>query len=261
MSSAEQQLQAQPQAEAQAAEKSLLDQSSRNSPRWSGTRPRASSKTSSSRPCKASSSGTATSSRSIIQGIQQIDAAISRQLAEIMHHEKFRSLEGTWRGLETLVFGTNTGKDIKIKVLNCSKRELYKDLSNAVEFDQSHLFKHIYTTEYDMPGGQPYGIMVGDYEFSNHPEDVELLKKVSGVAAASFCPFLSAAAPQLFGFKTWEDLPKVRALGDIFESQKYASWKSFREMRRLAFCRPHDAAGPGPAALWRADQEHRRVPL
>ena len=167
--------------------------------------------------------------RSITQGIQQIDAAISRQLAEVMHHEKFRALEGTWRGLQTLVFGTNTGKDIKIKVLNCSKRELFKDLSSAVEFDQSHLFKHIYTSEYDMPGGQPYGIMIGDYEFSNHPEDVELLGKVSGVAAGAFCPFISAAAPELFGFKNWEDLPKVRALGDIFESDRYAKWRSFRD--------------------------------
>ncbi len=166
--------------------------------------------------------------RSIQQGIQQIDAAISRQLAEIMHDEKFRKLEGTWRGMQTLVFGTNTGKDIKIKVLNCSKRELFKDLSSAVEFDQSHLFKHIYTQEYDMPGGQPYGIMVGDYEFSNHPEDVELLGKVSGVAAGAFCPFISAAAPELFGFKNWEDLPKVRSLEDIFEAEKYAKWRSFR---------------------------------
>jgi type VI secretion system protein ImpC len=167
--------------------------------------------------------------RSINQGIQQIDAAISRQLAEVMHDEKFRKLEGTWRGLHTMVFGTNTGQDIKIKVLNCSKRDLFKDLSSAVEFDQSRLFKHIYTAEFDTPGGQPYGIMVGDYEFSNHPEDVELLGKVSQVAAGAFCPFISAAAPELFGFKNWEDLPKVRALGDIFEAERYAKWRSFRD--------------------------------
>ena len=166
--------------------------------------------------------------RSINTGIDAIDAAISKQLAAIMHHEKFRSLEGTWRGLETLVMSTRTGKDIKIKVMNCSKREVFKDLSQAVEFDQSHLFKQIYTQEYDMPGGQPYGVLIGDYEFSNHPEDVDLLKRISGVAAGAFCPFISAASPELFGFKTWEDLPKVRALGDIFESQKYASWNSFR---------------------------------
>lgn len=167
-------------------------------------------------------------SRSINMGIAAIDAAMSNQLAAIMHDEKFSKLEGTWRGLHTLVMNTSTGKDIKIKVFNCSKDALKKDLSQAVEFDQSELFKQIYTAEYDMPGGQPYGIMIGDYEFTNHPEDVELLKNVSGVAAGAFCPFISAASPELFGFKDWDDLPKVRSLEDIFESQKYASWNSFR---------------------------------
>ena len=173
--------------------------------------------------------------RSINQGIAAIDAAISKQLSAIMHHDKFRSLEGTWRGLETLVMSTRTGKEIKIKVMNVSKRDLFKDLSQAVEFDQSHLFKQIYTQEYDMPGGQPYGTLIGDYEFTNHPEDVDLLKKISGVAAGAFCPFISAASPDLFGFKSWEDLPKVRALGDIFESQKYASWNSFRSSEDSRF--------------------------
>jgi len=167
--------------------------------------------------------------RSINQGIAAIDQALSKQLAAIMHHEKFSKLEGTWRGLHTLVMNTSTGKDIKIKVLNCSKNTLKKDLSQAVEFDQSELFKQIYTAEYDMPGGQPYGIMIGDFEFTNHPEDVELLKNVSGVAAGAFCPFISSAAPQLFGFRDWDDLPKIRSLEDIFQSQKYASWNSFRE--------------------------------
>ena len=96
-----------------------------------------------------------------------------------MHHDKFRGLEGSWRGLETLVMNTRTGPDLKIRVMNCPKSDLSKDLSQAVEFDQSHLFKQIYTQEYDTPGGAPYGILIGDYEFSNHPEDVELLKKVT----------------------------------------------------------------------------------
>jgi len=229
MSSAEQQLQGQATAETQVAEKSLLEQCIIETP-LERKEARDLIENLVKQAMQDVVKWDRNVTRSLNQGIQQIDAAISCQLAEIMHDDKFRSLEGTWRGLQTLVFGTNTGPNIKIKVLNCSKRELYKDLSSAVEFDQSHLFKHIYTTEYDMPGGQPYGIMVGDYEFSNHPEDVELLKKVSGVAAGAFCPFISAAAPELFGFKTWEDLPKVRSLADIFESQKYASWRSFRDM-------------------------------
>ena len=50
------------------------------------------------------------------------------------------------------------------------------------------------------PGGEPYGALIGDYEFTNHPEDIELLSQMSNVAAAAFCPFISAAAPKLFGF-------------------------------------------------------------
>jgi type VI secretion system protein ImpC len=229
MSSAEQRIQGQAQAESQVEDKSFLEQCFEATPLE-----RQEAKDLIGALVDNAMKGVVTwdrnVTRSIHQGIQQIDAAISRQLAEILHDDKFRALEGTWRGLQTLVFGTNTGPDIKIRVLNCSKRELYKDLSNAVEFDQSLLFKHIYTSEYDTPGGKPYGAMIGDYEFSNHPEDVELLKKVAGVAAGAFCPFISAAAPELFGFKTWEDLPKVRSLADIFESQKYASWNSFRAM-------------------------------
>ncbi len=170
-------------------------------------------------------------SATINKGVTAIDQLISEQLSAIMHHEKFRQLEGSWRGLSTLVMNTSTGQDIKLRVMNCSKAELHEDLSEALEFDQSHLFKEIYTAEYDMPGGKPYGAMIGDYEFTNHPSDVELLKKVSGVAAGAFCPFISAASPELFNFKDgWESLPKIRDLKDIFEAPRYAAWNSFRDM-------------------------------
>lgn len=174
--------------------------------------------------------------RTINKGIAAIDAAMSKQLAAIMHHDRFAKLEGTWRGLETLVMNTRTGTEIKLRVMQCSKDDLKKDLFEAVEFDQSHFFKAIYTAEYDMPGGKPYGAIIGDFEFTNHPEDVDLLKKVSGVAAAGFCPFISAASPELFGFQQgWEDLPKIRDLAKIFDSPKYASWQSFRESEDSRF--------------------------
>ena len=133
--------------------------------------------------------------RSIKAAIASIDAKLSEQLAAIMHEPKFQKLEGTWRGLHHLVMNSETGKHLKIRVLNCDKRSLLKDMDRAVEFDQSQLFKKIYEIEFGTPGGQPYGALVGDYEFSNHPEDVDLLTKLSSVAAAAFCPFSSAADP------------------------------------------------------------------
>src|SRR5439155_20283091 len=155
--------------------------------------------------------------KSIKAGIQAIDDALSKQLAAIMHNADFQKLEGSWRGLNYLVMNSETSTSLKIRVLNVSKRDLFKDVDRAVEFDQSQMFKKLYENEFGMPGGQPYGALIGDYEFTNHPEDVELLGKISNVAAAAFCPFISAASPNLFGFQEWTELSKPRDLEKIFD--------------------------------------------
>lgn len=129
----------------------------------------------------------------ITRAIAAIDAAMSTQLSEILHHPDYQKLEGSWRGLHHLVMNSETGADLKIRVMNIGKRELFKDLDKAVEFDQSQIFKKIYEAEFGSPGGEPYGALIGDYEFTNHPEDIDLLSKMSQVGAAGFCPFVTAS--------------------------------------------------------------------
>jgi type VI secretion system protein ImpC len=157
-----------------------------------------------------------------------LDATISKQLAAIMHHPDFQKLEGSWRGLHYLVMNTETSASLKLRVLNVSKKELFKDLDKAIEFDQSETFKKVYSSEFDTPGGEPYAALIGDYEITNHPDDIELMSKMSQVGAAGFCPFISAASPELFGFKNWTELPKIRDLEKIFDTVEYTKWKSFR---------------------------------
>jgi len=166
--------------------------------------------------------------KTIRQAIKQIDDRMSRQLAAVMHNEQFQKLEGSWRGLNHLVMNTETSKQLKLRMLNLSKRELFKDLDKAVEFDQSQLFKKLYEDEFGMPGGEPFGALVGDYEITNHPEDIDLLEKISGVCAAAHCPFISAAHPELFGFENWTDLTKPRDIEKIFMGKKYTKWNSYR---------------------------------
>jgi len=161
--------------------------------------------------------------------IAEIDRLLSGQLNEIMHAEEFQKLEGSWRGLNHLVMNSETGVMLKIRVLNISKKELLKDLERAVEFDQSALFKKVYEEEYGTFGGQPFGAMIGDYEFSNHPQDMSLLEKISGVAAAANAPFISAASPQLFGWDSYQELTEVRDLAKIFDRTEFAKWRSFRD--------------------------------
>ncbi|MGO9108457.1 MAG: type VI secretion system contractile sheath large subunit [Thermoguttaceae bacterium] len=167
--------------------------------------------------------------RTLNQGIKAIDAALSKQLAAVMHHPKFQQLEGTWRGLTYLVMNSETSAQLKLKVLNCSKRELFKDVDKAIEFDQSQIFKKLYENEFGSPGGEPYGALIGDYELTNHPEDIDLLNKMANVAAAAFCPFIAAAAPALFGFERFPELAKPRDLEKIFDTIEYTKWKSYRE--------------------------------
>jgi type VI secretion system protein ImpC len=161
--------------------------------------------------------------------ICQIDKSLSSQLNEVMHHPDFQRMEGTWRGLHYLVHQSETGENLKIRVLNVTKKELFRDLEKAAEFDQSSLFKKIYEEEYGQLGGKPYGMLVGDYQFGRSAEDVSLLTMISQVAAASHAPFVSAASPKMFNMDRFDEMPKPRDLAKIFESVEFAAWKSFRE--------------------------------
>lgn len=166
---------------------------------------------------------------SIQARIAEIDQLVSKQLNEILHHPSFQKLEGTWRGIRYLLDQSETGTMLKIKLLNASKRELLRDLQRAPEFDQSSLFKKVYEEEFGVFGGAPFAAMVGDYEFGRGAEDIDLLRRVSQVAASAHAPFLSAAAPELLNLTDFTQLGLPRDIAKIFDSTEYAKWKSFRQ--------------------------------
>jgi type VI secretion system protein ImpC len=174
--------------------------------------------------------------------IADIDILLSRQLNEIMHAPEFQQLEASWRGLHYLVHQSETSTMLKLRVLNVAKNDLQRDLERASEFDQSALFKKIYEEEYGTFGGAPYSALLGDYEFSNHPQDIALLGKIAQVASAAHAPFMAAANPQLFNLDTFTDLGVPRDLAKNFDTVDYAKWRSFRESedsRYVALALPH----------------------
>jgi type VI secretion system protein ImpC len=174
--------------------------------------------------------------------LAEIDRLISSQLNEIMHHEDFQKLEGSWRGLHHLVKESSTGTQLKIRVMSVQKKELLKDFERALEFDQSAMFKKLYEEEFGMFGGAPYGALIGDFEFGNHPQDMALLEKISQVAAAAHAPFISAASSGLFGWDSFGEMSDVRDVAKIFDRTEYMKWRSFRESedsRYVGLCLPH----------------------
>ncbi len=165
----------------------------------------------------------------INERVAEIDRILSDQLNAIMHHEQFQALEASWVGLHDMVFGSETSTSLKLRLLNVSKKELLKDLEGAVDHDMSVLFKKVYEDEYGTFGGHPYSVLIGDYYFGRHPQDMALLQRLSKVAAASHAPFISAAAPSLFDMGSFTDLGVPRDLSKIFENAELTTWRSFRD--------------------------------
>jgi type VI secretion system protein ImpC len=179
---------------------------------------------------------------SIEAQIAKIDSLLSAQVNEILHHPDFQRLEATWRGLHYLVVNTETSTTLKLRLLLVGKQELLKDLESASEFDQSNLFKKVYEEEYGTFGGHPFSLLVGDFEFGRHPQDMALLEKIAAVAAAAHAPFIAAASPALFDMDSFTELGNPRDLAKGFESTELIKWRSFQaseDSRYVALALPH----------------------
>ena len=177
--------------------------------------------------------------RTIEAIIAEIDRKLTEQINLIMHHEDFRRLEGTWRGLYHLVSNTETDENLKIRVFNISKKELARTLRRykGTAWDQSPIFKKIYEAEYGTPGGEPYGCLIGDYYFNHTPPDVDLLSSMAQVAAAAHAPFISAASHEMFGLESFTEMPNPRDLAKVFDKSnpENTKWLSFRDSEDSRF--------------------------
>ena len=60
-----------------------------------------------------------------------------------------------------------------------ARRTCSRTSRRAAEFDQSALFKKVYEEEFGTFGGDPFGALVGDYEFDSGPQDIALLARIS----------------------------------------------------------------------------------
>lgn len=169
-----------------------------------------------------------------------LDDWLNRQLNAILHHASFQQLEASWRGLSYLTEKAWREDDrdrpsVKIKVLNVSRKELQRDLENALEFDQSDTFRKVYEQEYGAAGGEPFGVLLGDYEFRAHSGDYDMLDSMSQVAAAAFCPFITNASPQLFGLDDFAEMERHLDHEKTFAGLEYLRWQSIRQKEDARF--------------------------
>ncbi len=153
--------------------------------------------------------------------ISEIDTLLSSQLNEILHHPQFQNLESAWRGLKFLVSNTDVQKNIRIELLNVPQDQL-RDV----------LYTHVFKPEYNRIAPCPLcplSVMIADYQFDRVSRDIEMLKDISKMAQSIQVPFITSAAPEFFGMKSFVRLPALPQLKEKFNGPEYIKWNSFRK--------------------------------
>lgn len=172
----------------------------------------------------------------ILESVQHIDELVNKQINEILHHPQFQQLESMWAGLTELVENINFKANICLDILDVSKDELFDDFeNNSSDILGSALFQKIYVAEYDMYGGRPFGALLGLYEFTQQPRDLQWLRSMSKVAAASHAPFIGSVSPQFFGCQSVEDLEALRDLDGLLAQPRYSRWNLLRDADEAAY--------------------------
>lgn len=189
-----------------------------------------------------------TASKMLEGMIAEIDETLSKQLSAIMQSEKFQKLEGSWRGLQRLLSRTQTGPDLYVEILDCPRQELVDDMHDHVgDAENTEFYEKVYQKHYNTPGIAPYGIIIADYEFSHHPDDIKALRELSHVAAAAHCPVITSPSPSLMKLERFEELEstKAKVLQQQFEDPSYDAWRSLRDeedTKYLVFAMPRTLA-------------------
>ena len=162
------------------------------------------------------------------QLIDDLDARLSKQVDEILHHSAFKALEAPWRSLKFLVDSVDFGENIKVEMINVAKEELLEDFEDAADITETGLFKTIYTDEFGQYGGEPVGVILGNYEFTPAAADIELLDNMAGLSAMTHAPFIASVGESFFGLDDFSELPQMKQLEAVFEGPQYIKWRELR---------------------------------
>jgi predicted component of type VI protein secretion system len=123
---------------------------------------------------------------------------------------------------------------VKIRFFTARWAEICRDFERAPNSTQSLLFKQVYEGEFGSPGGEPFGMLVADYEVrprarpGSPTDDNRGLDGLAGVAAAAFAPAAIAAHPALLGIDTWSDLGAAADLTDVLRGADRTRWRSLQ---------------------------------
>jgi type VI secretion system protein ImpC len=157
-------------------------------------------------------------SQIINDAISKLDSALSAQFDEILHNPKFQQLESTWRGLKLMLDNADFPDKVHFEILNAEKEKFLK------VFDEK-----IYQQEYDDVCEVPLSVILADYDLTQNPNDMALLKKMAEKSQILQVIFVSHISPDFFGMRNILHLVAMPDLYSRLVSPMQSEWKAFMQ--------------------------------
>jgi type VI secretion system protein ImpC len=164
-----------------------------------------------------------------------IDKATSAQMAALLHASDFQALEAAWRAVFFLVRNVETDSQLKLFLIDVSKKELAEDLLVSGDLSSTGIYKLLVEKTVGTPGAEPWAVIAGNFTFGPTLEDVELLARIAKVAASAGAPFIAGASPRLLGCDSALELPDSRRWEIQTPEETAASWQSLRSSPEACF--------------------------
>ena len=141
------------------------------------------------------------------QYIAAVDEAISQHMQTILHAPSFQSAEAIWRSIWWLVSNLNNDEDLKISLLDITKKELAADINSAnSELESTQCFQTIIEKGIDTLANESWSLLLGCYSFGTDEQDLSLLAALGAIASQAGGSFIAQADTKLLGCQNLGDL-------------------------------------------------------
>lgn len=147
----------------------------------------------------------------------------------ISRHPSLNRLLESLRGLQSLTDLQLQDPAIKIKVLDISHAELVSDRHRATSDENTILYKLVFRNEFGVFGGEPYAMVVTNFQFSHEDHDLAVLDNMAKVGAQAGCLFISSTSSRFVGVDDWQCLDDSKHANEMFCSKPYLGWREFRD--------------------------------
>jgi type VI secretion system protein ImpC len=124
-----------------------------------------------------------------------VDRELGARTRTLLRHPVFRARESLWRSLRGLVWGSETGEQLRIRILDADVDSLRGEDGGALA---EALQRLVVTDESGTLGGQPFGLLLVDAEIRCQEEDLELIGRLGRLASGARVPCLVGAGRSLW---------------------------------------------------------------